>query len=304
MRWLAIGLLLACAVIGPVSAASEFAGKDPAARPPIDRVMHVVRPSQTDPAITQFDVPHAVMFNKRAGENAPLVLFLTGTGGQPLGAPAILSVVANQGYRVIGLAYNDEPAVVQVCPQSPDPDCSARFREERIFGDDPGAPVQNPPDEAIIPRLVSLLRYLDHQYPSEHWGQYLANGEPVWSRLIVSGQSQGAGMAAYIAKKRMVARVVLFSSPWDFYGRDRTLAPWIGMPSLTPMDRWYAEYHRREKTADLLAKSYKLLGLAEDHVRIFDGEPPASVKSPNPYHATTANLAVYIPDWQAMYGTP
>jgi hypothetical protein len=32
----------------------------------------------------------------------------------------------------------------------------------------------------------------------------------------LAGQSQGAGMAAFIVKRQAAARVILFSSPWDF----------------------------------------------------------------------------------------
>lgn len=301
-------LAMALVVAGPVWAEREMSPgqkawlTDPAVMPPKDRVMHTVKPSETDPQIKNFDEEHVVMFNRSSAAHAPLAIFMTGTSGRPVGARLILSVMANQGYRAIGLEYNDVPAVIQVCPQSPDPDCSANFRHKRIFGGDVTALVDNPLNEAVIPRLVSLLQYLDAKYPDEHWGSYLVNGEPEWSNIVVSGQSQGAGMAAYIAKKRLVQRVVLFSSPWDFYGRSRTLAPWIGAPSVTPMDRWYAEYHARENTADLLPKSYKLLGIPDANVRVFNGEPPPEVKSPNPYHATTATLPVYVPDWQAMYG--
>ena len=39
-------------------------------------------------------------------------------------------------------------------------------------------------------------------------------------------------MAAYIVKHKKVARVVLFSGPWDFYGYSKQLAPWISGPSV------------------------------------------------------------------------
>src|SRR5579864_8153507 len=46
-------------------------------------------------------------------------------------------------------------------------------------------------------RLVKLLGKLDHDHPSDGWGQYLDNGAPRWGRITVAGHSQGAGMAAY-----------------------------------------------------------------------------------------------------------
>jgi hypothetical protein len=63
-------------------------------------------------------------------------------------------------------------------------------------------------------------------------------------------------MAAYIAQRTTVARGVLFSSPWDSYGPRRTLAPWVTRGvGATPADRWYGAYHRREATAELIARS-------------------------------------------------
>lgn len=267
-----------------------------------DFVLHWVKPSEADPAVANFDEPNVVLFGKEAKAEAPLAVFMPGTKGMPANAPLLLQTIAGQGYRVIGLEYNDEPAVVQVCPRDPDPGCSEKFRQKRIFGDDVTNAVDNSKAEAIVTRLVKLLQYLDARYPDEHWGTYLAGGEPDWSKIAVSGLSQGAGMAAYIAKKRLVRRVVLFSSPWDFTGRDRQLAPWIAAPSLTPPERWYAEYHQRENTAGLLAQSYKLLGIPDSHVLVFDGEPP-NANGPNPYHGSTIKLPVYVPQWKTLFGT-
>jgi hypothetical protein len=215
----------------------------------------------------------------------------------------LLSVVAGQGYRAIGLEYDDEPAVVQLCTRREDPQCSGDFRRERVFGDLAGAPVSNPVEESVVRRLVMLLRALDHRRPDDHWGEYLVDGEPDWSRIVVSGLSQGAGMAAYIAKRRAVARVVLFSSPWDFYGAARTLAPWLGEPSATPPERWFAEFHQREATAALIVQAYRMLQIPQDHVRVFDLDLPGNQSGPNPFHGSTVRLAGYATQWQWLYGT-
>ena len=284
----------------PRSEKTQF--ESPAAEEPDDRVSYEIKPSEADASITRFDDPNLVLFNADAGEGAQLVVFMPGTNGTPRNTRLLLSVVANQGYRVIGLEYNDEPAVVQVCPRDPNPKCSGDFRQKRIFGDDVTSVVDNSPQEAIVTRLVKLLQYLDAKHPDEHWSGYLKGGEPDWSRIVVSGLSQGAGMAAYIAKRKPVARVVLFSSPWDFSGRSRELAPWIYGPSATPPERWFAEYHKRENTADLLAQSYKALGIPEANVRIFDADLPPNHQGDNPYHGSTIKLPVYVPDWQAMFG--
>ena len=268
-------------------------------------VVSEVKPSDTDPAISRFNENNMVVFD---GEAAPrqLVIFLPGTTGMPHNALRFLRVVAAQGYRVIGLEYNDIPAVLQLCSRNQPPGCSEAVRAKRVFGEDTTRLVDNTPAESIVNRLVKLLRYLDQHDPAQNWGSYLNGGEPDWSRIVVSGLSQGAGMAAYIAKHRRVARVVLFSSPWDDYGASRTLAPWISQPSETPAERWFAEYHRRENTAALIARAYALLRIPADHIRVFDLDlaPGMKFRGENPYHGSTIHNPGYQDDWKFLFGSP
>ena len=125
--------------------------------------------------------------------------------------------------------------------------------------------------------------------------------------MVVSGLSQGAGMAALIAKDHEVMRVVLFSSPWDWTGPARTPAPWLSNRSATPPDRWFAEYHRREHTAVALQRAYAALHIPPDHIRVFDRDIPdrfaAATRSPNPYHGLTVRDPAYEADWRAMFGS-
>jgi hypothetical protein len=264
-----------------------------------------VKPSALDPGVRQFDEPSLVISPKGAAPDAPLALFLTGTGGRPTNVVDLLRTVAGQGYRVVGLEYDDEPAVMQVCPHDPDPECAGKFREMRIDGTGPGgAGVTNPPAESITARLVALIKAFDRAAPGQGWGGYLDGDRPRWDRIVVSGLSQGAGMAAYIAKAHPVRRVVLFSSPWDFTLPGRKLAPWISRPGATPPARWFAEYHKREATADLLAKSYQTLGIPADHVLVFDRDLPrnAPANSANPYHGSTVRDVGYAAEWRKLYG--
>ena len=267
-----------------------------------------IKPSQADPRIRQYDEADLVGRPEKM-EGAPLALFLPGTHGSPEHVRGLLSVVTGQGYRVIGLEYDDMPAVLQVCTKAPNqPECSARFREMRIWGTGGSRAVSNPVNESIVGRLVSLLKYLDRTYPQEHWGVYLtADGKPMWSKIVVSGLSQGAGMAAYIAKKEKVARVVCFSSPLDKLGaRGAPLAPWLSSPSATPPERWYAERNAREPFNADLIRSYPALGIPPDHIKVFslDLPPGANASNPMAYHGITVRDARYTPEWKFLYGTP
>jgi hypothetical protein len=268
-------------------------------------VVQQIRPSEADPAITRFDDPNYVVFDEQSSPESQLVVFMPGTDGKPSNAALLLRQVASQGYRVIGLEYNDDPAVVHVCPQSLLPSCSGSFRQRRIFGGDVKSVVENTQSESIISRLVNLLRYLEEHDAARHWDGYLSNDEPNWSRIVVSGLSQGAGMAAYIAKHRSVARVVLFSSPWDFQRSPPRLAPWLIEPSETPPERWFAEYHRREKTAALIERAYQALQIPKSNIRIFDLDLPKDMKftSDNPYHVSTIKVPAYAPEWQFLFGS-
>jgi len=284
-----------------------------ASRPPDTLVTYRVVPHTTDPAIQRFDEPHYVVFDRDGSPSATLLLFMSGTGGQPAGTSDFLRVAAGQGYRVVSLAYDDQPAVVGVCPRDPDPACSGLVRQRRIFGDPVTRVIDDTPAESIVNRLAKLLAALERDHPSEGWGQYLEAGAPRWERIAVSGHSQGAGMAAYIAQRARVARVVLFSSPWDFFGRDRRLAPWVlAGPGATPPVSWFGAYHKKENTADLLAESYKALKIPRDHIRVFTLEP-GRVIGQNPYHLSVLNngatprdadgVPLYADDWRFLVGT-
>lgn len=306
---------LIIALLGITSAVSA---QSPAAAPrdsaPTDTlVRYWIRPSATDPSIKRFDLPSYIVFAVHVKSDAPLLVFMPGTGGRPANTTDFADVAARQGYRVIGLEYTDTPAVGQVCPRNPDPRCAAAMREKRIFGDDATDVIDDPPEESIVNRLTKLLALLDRENPGDGWMQYLANGQPVWTRIAVSGLSQGAGMAAYIAKKTTVARVVLFSSPWDFYGRFRELAPWIsGGPGATPAERWFAAYHEKEPTASLIERAYRALRIPASQIRKFTLEPAMARGVRTAYHPSgVANGATprlpdgtpaYASDWRFLVG--
>jgi cytidyltransferase-like protein len=268
----------------------------------------LIKPSKANPLIREFDDRNVVLRPAKM-DDAPVLVFLPGTGGKPENPALLLRVAAEQGYRVLGLEYNDTPAVIQVCPKMPDRSCSENFRELRIWGTGAGAPgVTNSVEGSIVGRLVSLLQFLAKRHPSEKWGEYLtSDNKPVWSRIAITGQSQGAGMAALIAKKESVYRVILFSSPIDFTKVQDGVefAPWLGLPSATPSEHWYAERNVREPFNAMLTKTYPLLGIPTNHVAInqLDLPPNANASNPMAYHGANINDPRYTPEWRFMFGT-
>jgi acetyl esterase/lipase len=275
-------------------------------------VIHLVLPADADSAIHRFTEPSYVVFERATGPDAPLLLFLPGTGGRPQNASEFAKTAARQGYRVIGLEYTDVPAVAQICPRERDPQCSEKVRRKRIYGDDVTSLIDDQPGESIVRRFTALLHLLDRQHPEEGWSRYLDGGQPAWSRIAVSGLSQGAGMAAFIAQRSRVARVILFSSPWDSYGPRRTLAPWLMRgPGETPSDRWFGVYHQREPTADQIARAYSALGIPPSQTRIFTLDPAPSAPAGAYHPSVVANAATpravdgtpaYLDDWRWLLG--
>jgi pimeloyl-ACP methyl ester carboxylesterase len=278
-----------------------------------DLVTYRVTPQDTDPAIHRFNSPHYVVFDRASPSSSDLLLFLTGTGANPASVSDFLTIAAARGYRSVSLAYNDVPAIVGVCPQDPDQACSAKARQKRIFGDDVTRRIDDASAESIANRLIRLLVTLDRDHPSERWGDYLDRDALRWERIAVGGHSQGAGMAAFIAQRMRVARVILFSSPWDFYGRERQLAPWILDGSgVTPADAWFGAYHQKENTAALIARAYKALRIPDAHIRVLRLEP-SRVVGDNPFHLSVVGNGTtprdgngspsYADDWRFLLGS-
>lgn len=284
-------------------------GVDSAAAAPATVTTYKITPSATDPAIHQDDSRDWVMFDREQPVGAPLVVFMPGTHGKPGNRDemALMHLIIAQGYRLAWISFDNDVSVSKICPHAPDPHCSTKFRRMRVDGIGPG-PVDNPVGESVVSRLTHLLSWLQAQHPGEGWGLYLDHGQPAWQRIVVSGHSTGAGMAAYIAKTREVARVVLFSSPWDDVhpqGMPRQTAPWLALPSATPMDRWYAEYNQHEDTAPLIAAAYKALKIPPGHILVFNLALPegyANRPHHNPYHLIVIRDARYAPAWKKMFG--
>lgn len=98
--------------------------------------------------------------------------------------------------------------------------------------------------DSIESRLHALLLYLAGKEPLKRWGQYLdSNKQIVWSKLVLSGQSQGGGHAYVLAKIHKVARVIMTGSPKDYNFKLQTPARGFDSNTATPIDRFFAFNH-------------------------------------------------------------
>jgi len=130
---------------------------------------------------------------------------------------------------------------------------------------------------SIDNRLTKLLQYLVRQYPDEGWDRFLLRDQPKWSQIAVGGHSQGGGNAAVIAKIRLVARVVLFSSVTDSIHAE---APsWVST-HVTPVERYYGIAHDRDGFYRPIRAGWDSLGLG-----VF-GAPEMPETSSPPYGGT------------------
>jgi hypothetical protein len=207
---------------------------------------------------------------------------------------------AQQGYRVVLLSYITDQGVSNVCVGAnltANPKCAEQFRHKRIFGGTGFDLIADQPQDAIAYRLTKLLHMLRDTRKDEYWAQYLnEDGSPRWERIAVSGQSQGGGHAAFIAKAHSVARVVMLSGGWDKSAPGQ-IADWYAKPSATPPERWFAAYHVEEPTAATMADIAAALKVPAGQVGAFD-KPVAGGKA----HGEAMSNIVYAPWWSAALG--
>lgn len=223
----------------------------------------------TDPSITYQPGSYHSYKGCGSSTNCPnlLFVFLPGTDGYAKGYQKIVETMAGSGMAAIGLNYyNLGPSLDVICKGNDQ--CFEQARKDRFFGSGSSIYVPSKSD-GIENRLLKLLQYLK-------WTNfYDANGIR-YDRIIFGGHSQGAGMAAFIGKQKLVARVCQFAGAWDHLGENDlstfTPASWISKQGATPGSRFYGFNHRDDagagsnqqnvsNTIPLLNKNWEALGM-------------------------------------------
>lgn len=278
---------------------TTISAQDPAQFPEPNVVL-TIEPSKTDARITAADTPHFIVYD-RAAKQGKLLLFLPGTNGIATRGPKNLFYTAvQQGYYVINLSYINTPAIARIC-KGPNlvanSDCAKEFRNRRVYGDTTFTLINDAPYDAIVNRLTKLLVYLSKHDQKGNWDHYLENGKPKWEEIALAGQSQGGGMAAFIAKRKHVARVIDFSGGWDYSEKGR-IADWYFESSVTPLDRWYGTYHVQEPTATTILETYRAMNIPRKNIYAFDLEVPKGKKA----HSNGVRNEGYKDYWIAMLG--
>lgn len=156
-----------------------------------------------------------------------------------------LDEIMDAGYVVIQLAYNNRYAInIDLCgPKSEGynrNDCAGEVREINLSGEGT-SPYRNTNQfNTIDHRLMKLLIYLEEE------GLNLPGDiDPTnidWEQIHISGHSQGANQAYYIAKHRTVASACILAGGYDIADTvqrgELSIADWFLVGgSMTPLSR-------------------------------------------------------------------
>lgn len=223
-------------------------------------------PQSTDPAIRS-DPTHT-SFSIRAGGTPrhELVVLFNGTGAAPSALTKLGRTLSSAGFHVVGLRYDSGTGTRAACPNSvveTDPDCHRSFRSEVVFGSGVPDPWGNAHDHpkvnvtapnSVMNRLVKQIDHLHRRNPLHGWDTFQVSDDGVctathpvyggcdldWTRIVVMGHSQGAGVSLYLSQFFPVARVGMLSGPADVFStpEGRVVAPWIadGVSVTAPED--------------------------------------------------------------------
>ncbi|MBJ2173658.1 hypothetical protein JBL43_05375 [Aureibaculum sp. A20] len=229
-----------------------------------------IKLSDTDTEITDADTPHFLVYGNSI-KHGKLLLFMPGTNGIALRGPKNLFLtVTKQGYRVINLSYINTPAVARICKGETlnrNSNCAEKFRTKCIFGTGNFSLIDDQPQDAIVNRLTKLLIYLNENDKDGNWDEYLDDGNLKWEESAVYAQSQGGPIAAFIAKSKLVPRVISFSGGWAYTNSEtKEIASWYYKESITPYTRYYGTYHTTEPAAKIIDSTYKAMRFSEEHI--------------------------------------
>ncbi len=215
----------------------------------------LVAPQTTDSNITTNLNNHYASVNRGVAQKNQLFLFFPGTGGVAFNYLQINNTAADLGFHAVNLTYLNDDAVNDLCGGiNTDLECYGRVRLEVKDGVDRSNLVNVNRANSIENRLIKLLIHLRNAAPNQDWNQFLLNDNSLnWSKIVVSGHSQGGGHAAIIGRFHSVVRVVMFAS-MDFNAATNSPANWIAAPNSTPSatatDKFFGFSHRRDESVN------------------------------------------------------
>ncbi len=203
-------------------------------------IIEQVWASDTDPNIPWELTRHHTFYNPDCVPKNVLLVHLVGTGDDPYSTLYFPALAANYGFHVLSLKYPNDVSAQSICNVNTDPDCHYKFRKETIEGVDYSPEITVDSVNSIVNRLLRLLQYMDANNPGQNWGQYY-NGTVIdWTKVMVSGHSQGGGHAAVMGIDRPLQRILMFASPNDYSTTFSQSAPWTSMAHTAQDEAYYS----------------------------------------------------------------
>lgn len=203
-------------------------------------VIHKVTAQSTDPNISFELARHHSFYNPLCTPKNTLLFYMVGTINSPKNDLLFNKLAANHGYHVISLKYINNNSATSICSNDNDTTCYENFHKEGIFGTDLIPSITIDTTNSILNRGEKLLQYLNTNFPTENWGQYLSGNKIDWAKVIVAGHSQGSGQAAYLGHIFPVKRILMFSGPNEYMDNYNRIAPWFGVNNVTADSNYYS----------------------------------------------------------------
>jgi len=219
-----------------------------------------VKPIDKDKNYEAVQDSHLIVKNNALNLNK-LFLFIGGTNSRTKDYFRICEFAGDLSYDVINVSYPNNVAASSL-NNSPDEFAFDNYRREICYGNDVSTDVSIEFINSIQVRTLKLIKYLDDEYPSDNWGQYLnGNGLPDWPKIAVGGHSQGAGHACYFGKKEFPERVLMFSGPNDYSNFFSEPVGWLKIPGITPPNKHYAYLSLLDEVIDFNKQLSNMDGL-------------------------------------------
>jgi hypothetical protein len=228
-----------------------------------------------------------------------LAIFLPGTGLVPQNYSLVPKSFAASGLHAIGLSYPSSQGQ-NGCKQSrttnpEDLNCTARERHRVLTGEPTSNQTNITQPDSIVNRIAKLLTHM-----GPPWSGWVASdGAPDWGRIVISGHSNGADHAAFLAKTFAVERAITMGGAQDYVGplligkevpsTYPTAAPWQHAAGKTPPHRWFgwgivgtpehpaswecANWHAGWDACEILLPYESADAIIDAHLA---GEPPTS----------------------------
>ena len=222
---------------------------------------------------------HFLLLPLNSKQEGKLLVFLPGDNGNAAGPKNVYPVAARQGYHVIALTYPAGQLGKCVTEDRKEDKlaCFENMLHETVTGEAGAVPggertnVSEHPQDAIINRLISVLKWAATEHPDDGWDRYLtASGEVDWSRVNLAGFSNGSSHAAYMGtlpELRNVGRVSLFAGPNDGVGdsaEDWESATYVQLIDGVTDARYYGLVHQKQHAKSDSPADYLLYQVANN----------------------------------------